>query len=159
MPERLRRVYWDADVFVSYVEDHPDRAPMIEGLLAQARSNEIEIVTSVISIAEVAFAETERLRASLSLEVEQRIESMWAVGSPVKLAEVYPLITTRARTLIREGIPRGWTGLRAHDAIHLATAQQLRVDEVHTFDAKWSKYSEIVGIPITEPQTDKPTLL
>lgn len=159
MPEKLERVYWDADVFVSYVEDNPDRAPMIEGLLAQARSNEIEIVTSVISIAEVAYAETERLRAALSLTVEQRIDSLWAIGSPVKIAEVYPLITTRARTLIREGIPRGWTGLRAHDAIHLATAQQLRVDKIHSYDEKWPKYAELVAIPISEPQTDRPTLL
>ncbi len=159
MTEALPLLYWDADVFTSYIEDIPDRAPTIEGLLADARSGELEIVTSVISIAEVAYAETERLRAALSSDIEQKIEALWAVGSPVKVAEVYPLITSRARNLIREGIPRGWSGLRAHDAIHLATAQQLRATEIHTYDGKWEKYSEAIGIHISEPHSDKLRLL
>jgi predicted nucleic acid-binding protein len=159
MSNGIRRIYWDADVLVSYVEDVPDRAPMIEGLLAQARANDIELVTSVISIAEVAYAETERLRGALSPDIEQRIEGLWAIGSPLKVAEVYPLITTRARNLIRDSIPRGWTGLKAHDAIHLATAQQLQVEAIHSYDAKWPKYAEVLGVPISEPETDRPTLL
>ena len=159
MPDALTRIYWDADVLVSYIEDNPQRAPMIGGLLAQARSNEVELLTSVISIAEVAFVETERLREALSPDIEQRIDGLWAAGSPVKTVEVYPLIAQRARNLIRQGVPLGWSGLRAHDAIHLATAQQLRVDAIHTYDGKWTKYAEIIGIPISEPQSDKPTLL
>ena len=96
MPDALTRIYWDADVLVSYIEDNPQRAPMIGGLLAQARSNEVELLTSVISIAEVAFVETERLREALSPDIEQRIDGLWAAGSPVKTVEVYPLIAQRA---------------------------------------------------------------
>jgi predicted nucleic acid-binding protein len=153
------RLYWDADVFLSYVEDQPDRAPLIENMLVQARKSEIEIITSVISQAEVAYATAERLAGTLDSEIEAKIDELWAVGSPVKVAEVYPLITVRARNLIREGVPRGWSGLRAHDAIHLATAEQLRVDEVHTYEPKWQRYSAVIGIPINEPRTDKPSLL
>jgi predicted nucleic acid-binding protein len=159
MIDGVPRVYWDADVFVSYVEDVPDRAPMIEGLLAQARAGETVIITSIISIAEVAYAGSERLRERLSSDSEERIDSLWAVGSPVSVVEVHPLIAQRARNLIRAGIPRGWTGLRAHDAIHLATAEHHHVNEIHTYEPKWLRYSEDLGIPISEPRTDRPTLL
>jgi predicted nucleic acid-binding protein len=157
LAERLPLIYWDADVFLSYVEDHPDRAPLLELLLADARSGKLEIVTSVISIAEVAFAETERVRQRLSPDVELKIDALWAVGSPVRVIEVYPLIASRARNLMRDGITQGWS-LKAHDAIHLATAQQHQVDEIHTYDGKWAKYAGVVGAPINEPRTEQPRI-
>lgn len=153
MSERLPLIYWDADVFTSYVENHPDRAALIELMLADARAGQIELVTSVITIAEVAYAASERIAGELSPEVFQKIDALWAPGAPARVVEVYPLIASRARNLIRECLLRGWSGLRAHDAIHLATAQQLHADEIHTYEEKWPRYAEIVGIPITEPRT------
>jgi predicted nucleic acid-binding protein len=159
MSERLPLIYWDADVFMSYIEDHPDRAALIELLLADARAGQIELVTSVITIAEVAYAASERIAGDLSPEMLQKIDGLWAPGAPARVVEVYPLIASRARNLIRDGIPRGWSGLRAHDAIHLATAQQLHADEIHTYDDKWSRYADVVGIPITEPRTAEPRIV
>ena len=159
MPEPPSVIYWDADVFTSYVEDHPDRAALIELLLGDARSGKIELVTSVITIAEVAYAASERIAGTLSIEVLQKIDGLWAPGAPVRVVEVYPLIASRARNLIREGLPRGWSGLRAHDAIHLATAQQLKVSEIHTYDDKWPRYADVLGIPINEPRTAEPRIV
>ncbi len=159
MTERLPLLYWDAGVFTEYIEDNPSVAPLIDLLLADARSGEIEIVTSVVSIAEVAYANAERLAGTLSLDVEQKIDGLWVVGGPVRTVEVYPLIATRARHLIRNGVSRGWTGLRANDAIHLATAQQLRADEIHTFDDKWARYSQELGILIHKPRTREPRIV
>jgi predicted nucleic acid-binding protein len=158
MSDRQPLIYWDADVLTSYVEDHPDRAPIIDLLLADARSSMIELVTSVISIAEVAYAGSVRLDGSVSPEIDRKIDGLWLPGSPVRVVEVYPFIASRARTLIRESVGRGWTGLRAHDAVHLATAQHLKVDEVHTYEPKWVKYSELIGIPISEPRTGDPRI-
>src|SRR5712691_1484044 len=119
------RLYWDADVLVSWIDNHPERAPLIDVLLGDARGGKVEIFTSAVSQVEVAFSETERARGSLSPAVDQQITELWAPGSPIKVVEFYPLIGTRARNLIRDNVPRGWSGLRANDAIHLATAAHL----------------------------------
>jgi len=58
---------------------------------------------------------------ALAPEIETRIGDLWAPGWPIRTVELYPLVASRARNLIREGVPRGWTGLKANDAI-LATA-------------------------------------
>ena len=159
MPDPAPLLYWDADVLLSWVEDHPERSPLIGLLLADARAGELEIVTSMISQVEVAFSATERMQRALSLETETKINGLWEPGGPVKLVEVYSLVAVRERTLIREGVPRGWTGLRAHDAIHLATAQQMGVAEFHTYDDSLPRYEELVGFPICEPRTSQPRIV
>ena len=159
MTDQAKKLYWDADVFISLVEDRPGRAPVIQSLLADARSGMVEIVTSAITIAEVAYGTAARLEGAPSPDVEQVIDGLWESGAPVKVVEVYPLLAVRARDIIRQSVGWGWTGLRAHDAIHLATAQQLAVDEVHTYETKWGRYAEIIGIPIISPRTDQERLL
>jgi len=67
-------------------------------------------------------------------------------------------VATRARNLIREGVPRGWSGLRANDAIHLATAKQMDVAEFHTFDGQLGRYQDVLGFPICEPRPDQPRI-
>lgn len=159
MSDRPPLLYWDADVLLSWVEDHAERSPLIELLLGDARAGQLEIVTSVISQVEVAFSATERMQRALSPEVEQKINGLWEPGGPVKIVEVYPLIAVRARTLIREGVPRGWSGLRANDAIHLATARQMEVVEFHSYDDTLPRYAELVGFPICEPRTFQPRIV
>ena len=56
------RVYWDANVMLSYLNAVPERLPVIEELLRQSRAAAIEIVTSALSIAEVAFAQSAATR-------------------------------------------------------------------------------------------------
>jgi predicted nucleic acid-binding protein len=158
MTDRLPLIYWDADVYLSYIEDQPDRAPLIELLLEDARVGQIELVTSAISIAEVAFAASERLADRLSIDVERKIDGLWAVGAPTRVVEVYPLIAHRARNLMRQGVENGWA-LKPHDAIHLATAQQLRADEIHTYDGKWAKFSQFITIPVDAPGANQPRIV
>jgi hypothetical protein len=43
MPDPQRRLYWDSSVFLSYVNDEPGRADIIEELLEQASRDDIEI--------------------------------------------------------------------------------------------------------------------
>ena len=49
-------------------------------------------------------------------------------------------------------------GLRANDAIHLATAKQMDVAEFHTYDGQLSRYEEVLGFPICEPRSDQPRI-
>lgn len=55
MPANPRRIYFDANVFLAYVGNEQGRADTVQALLDEARRDEIEIVTSVLSIAEVAY--------------------------------------------------------------------------------------------------------
>lgn len=64
---------------------------------------------------------------------------------------VYDLIGLEARALMRRGIAQGWGSLRAADAMHLATAQRMEVDEMHTYDGDLLKWDGNVAFPIREP--------
>lgn len=60
MADAPRRIYWDANVPLSYLNDMPDRVPTIEELFRKARADEIELLTSSISRVEVAFVQNEK---------------------------------------------------------------------------------------------------
>ena len=55
MPASARRIYFDANVFLAYVGNEEGRADVVQALLDEGRCGQIEIVTSVLSIAEVAY--------------------------------------------------------------------------------------------------------
>ena len=147
-----RRIYWDSDVWLSYVNGYPDRLPVLETLLADSRASlaDIELLTSTIAQTEVAFALIERESQTLDPEVEAKIDSLWTDERALTLVEYHTAIAREARHLIRLGIEHQWH-LKPLDAIHLATGRWLGVSEFHTYDRKLRRYSEHVGFPIKEP--------
>lgn len=153
MPVEPRRIYWDACVPLSFLNAVPGRIHVIEELLRQARAREVELVTSALSIVEVAFARSEKDQGALDAETEAKIDSLWRPGSPIKTVEFYDLIANRARSLMRQGIAQGWGSLKPADAIHLATAQQIGAEEFHTYDGRLLKWDGSAGFPIQEPHT------
>jgi predicted nucleic acid-binding protein len=109
----------------------------------------------VLSIAEVAFAKSEKRERQLSEEVEAKIEKLWVPPSPIKLYEISQHVANEAKLLMRQAMLKGWA-LKPLDAIHLATAKRRQVDEFHTYDfARLAKYSAITGYPIVQPRTDR----
>lgn len=154
-----RLVYWDANVVLSYLDGDDDRFALLDGMLEDAEQKAIEIVTSLISITEVAYAAHERLQAALDPKVEVVISNLWLPRSPIRVIEVHRNITNAARDLIRESVSRGWTGLRAHDAIHLATAQREGVAEFHTYEERLDMYSAVTGFTVCRPYTDNPRMI
>ncbi len=152
------RVYWDANVLLSYLNAVPDRLPAIEELLRRSRAQEIEIITSSVSIAEVAFAQGEKDAQQLDAQSEQDIDELWAPGSPVATVEFYDLVAYEARSLMRRGISQGWGSLKPIDAIHVATAQHLAVAEFHTYDRRIQAWNGRLTFSVTEPQTPQTVL-
>lgn len=153
----LPKIYWDADVFLSYVNELPERLAHIEWHLERSGS-EFQLVTSTLSIAEVTFAEMDKSNNRVSAETLERIDSLWlADDSPVILAEVYTDIVIAARDLARSVIPLGWT-MKGADAIHMATAKQLGVAEIHTYSTDWPRNAATLGIKITQPIAQTPKL-
>ncbi|MEX2237470.1 MAG: type II toxin-antitoxin system VapC family toxin [Dehalococcoidia bacterium] len=154
MPSNARSIYWDACVFLSYINGIPARLPTIDNLLKDSADPDspLEIITSVLSIAEVAWAQIEKDKKALDQAAEQRIKDLWNDRAAIRLAEFHELVALDAAALMRGAIVKGWS-LKAPDAIHLATAQRIGVLEFHTYDDKLDKYDSDVGIKICRPNT------
>lgn len=84
------RIYWDANVLLSYLNAIPDRLAVIDELLRRSRANEIELVTSSLSLVEVAFVRAEKDAQQLDAHVEELIDRLWAPGSHVAFPIVEP---------------------------------------------------------------------
>src|SRR2546428_11732135 len=103
MPDGRKRCYWDACVFLSYINKYPDRIAELDALLAEAAKpdGQLEIVTSVLSIVEVAFGIQEQTQKVLSADTESKIDGLWAATNVVRLVEFHEGIARDARELMR----------------------------------------------------------
>ncbi len=156
MPE-IRLLYWDADVFLSYINGNPTRMPTLEAILQSIGDNDYEkIVTSTISKVEVAWAAIEQLSRSLNPEEETRIDNLWDDSSVVELVDFNDDIALKARELMRKGMEVGGKKLRTNDAIHLASAIWVNATEFNTYNEKHFKFFKgLVHIQIREPYTEQ----
>lgn len=151
MVSGIARSYWDACVFLDFISGHPTHAPDIEAILETADQGKIEILTSTVTIAEVAFVQHEKANNVLSPEIEARIEKLWIPPSPITLVEFHAGIAHAARQLMRRAIEHGSSGLKPFDAIHFATAEMLGVSEFNTYETRLARYSSLVGFTIRAP--------
>jgi predicted nucleic acid-binding protein len=73
-----RYVYWDSSVFLYYINAHPAHIQAIEAVWTEiADESDARIVTSTISIAEVAYGANELSKGPLDLEVSAEIDNLW----------------------------------------------------------------------------------
>jgi predicted nucleic acid-binding protein len=154
MPGKPRFIYWDSSVFLSYLNADPGRIDILDSILndTQKSNSELRIITSVITKVEVASSTTEHITRILSPSVEQKIDALWNDTAVIVLIEFYDGIALQSRNLIRQSLEHGWA-LKPADAIHLASAQSLSVEELHTYDNKMPRYSTMIGCKICEPYT------
>ncbi len=148
---------------LSYINEMPDRMPILDSLLEDSSRGAIKLYTSDITRVEVAFAVSEREQKALDPEVEQKIDRLWNDPSIFTMVEFHSRIAIAARDLIRDSISRSWS-LKPLDAVHLATAQWLSrmnitIEECHTYDKRLFRYETIVEFKIMEPTTLNPKLL
>lgn len=157
-------LYWDACVFSSFIGEIPDRADTILELWEQvARQHPRKaIITSSISILEVVFASGHGTGV-LDPDKERLIDELW-LDPTIQIIDASQDLMYRARDLIRTARDKGWS-LKTIDALHLVTAHWIHthvgdVQEVHTYDDRWEKMSEILdGMKICEPHLIQPRLL
>lgn len=158
MPDRIPRLYWDACVFLAYVEGERERLTHIEAVLDEARQGKVEIVTSTASITEVAFGSAEMDERALNPEIQAAIEGLWVPNSPIMLSEVSVLVVEKARDLMRRAVSEGAKVPKPMDAIHLSTALRLEVDEFQTYDGPLQKAAGNIGLASGVPSTSSPSL-
>ena len=159
MSDDPRIVYWDANVFLAYFQAEPDRIDLLTQFLEKVVKDEgRKIFTSTLSITEVAFIGSER--SGLDPNVEVTIDAFWNDHRIVEFVEVHEGITRSARSLMRQCIDRGIKVLKAADAIHIASAMALDVEEINTYDLEtWAKYEDMIGIEIREPHLNQSKLI
>ena len=154
-------IYWDACAFLSYVNDHPKRADVLEAILEEIERPETgrRLVTSVLSQTEVSHIYWEADFHSLDPAADEKIMALWAPGGIVTLVELHSEIALQARHLMRQGLSRRLPRLKPGDAIHLATAMWVQATEFHTYDGKLKEYSRLIGCTVCEPYVLQPKLL
>lgn len=128
MTRLIDLTYWDSCVFLSYLEDFEDRASTIEAALDEVRrySRERRIVTSILSISEVSYLTGHP-------DDEALIDTLWNNTAIIGLIEIHEGIARAARGLVRSA-RRNSLALQGADAIHLATAHLLAVQEFCTYE-------------------------
>jgi predicted nucleic acid-binding protein len=151
--------YWDACVPLSYINGIKERLPDIEGLL-QKSGTDFQLITSIFSTIEVAFARAEQDSKATDPQTEEKIAKLWGLGSPILKVELYEVIADKARKLIRNALPEGWS-LKPGDALHLATADHFKVSEFHTYDEGLEKYQKITEthFKICKPIAAQPVIV
>lgn len=153
-----RLFYWDANIFLSYINGEPTKGPILEAILDEIlHSGTDKIVTSVLSKVEVAWSASEKYNRALDENEEAGIDRLWNDSSVIELIDFNEEITHIARSLRRRSMARGWK-LKMPDAIHLATAEWVDALEMNTFDQQLFKYADLIGLPVKAPVAAQPKL-
>ena len=146
-------VYWDSDVILNYLDPNTDPSIILtlETLLdcSDNKSLPFRIITSTLTIAEVAFSAKEKLDFKEDPADWAAIQRIWNDGA-VHLVEFYRQIAEEARGIVRDSRFKQYA-LKPKDSIHAATAKLLEVDEMHTFDKDLLACSGKFGFTIAHP--------
>ncbi len=106
------RLYLDTNVFIYFVEAHPAFSDVLCELFAAIEDEEVSVVTSELTLAE---AMVKPLSCGQPENASVYVD-MLSPGSKINISPV------DRRTLQRSAEVRARTGVRAFDAIHVATA-------------------------------------
>lgn len=117
MREGKQQIYWDACIFIHYIEGTERWMPTLDAILEEVSERKtIEIYTSTVSITEVAFAQAERVGRALDPTTEAAIGALWADREVIRLVEFNEVIARGARDLLRQAVS-GNRRLKPMDAI------------------------------------------
>lgn len=155
---KVEYVYCDSCVFLAYFKAETGRVRTLEQLFDEVQNSpNRKLLTSVISITEVAQVAEEKAQHKPSTSVETDLDEFWADSSLLDFIEFHEPMARNARELIRQAISLGFR-LKPVDAIHLASAKYAGVAEFFTYDNKLFKFSASLDYDILEPYVSQPRL-
>ena len=147
-------IYLETSVLMELIEG-PDAAPIVQtmkSVIRDAKGGRFDLVTSVLSIAEVFYAKHEADGRSVDPDIEQKIRLLWHPGtSPIRVVEVSEMIALDSLNLLRNGINQGWSNTKGADGIHLSTATREEADEFFTTEGAMKKWEQVCGFRVCEP--------
>ncbi len=159
MSAKIAYVYWDTCVFLDYFNAHPERIKTLDDMLVKIANDSCrKIVTSVLSLTEIAFVQSEKSKSVSDPETERRLDNFWRDDNIIELVDIHSIIALQARSYIRQANSESYS-LKPADAIHLSSAKWVGVTEFHTYDYKLEKYASITGLTICQPYTTNLRLL
>ena len=122
------KVYWDACVWISLINEEAGRVAICRAYIEKARAKKVEIWTSTLSLAEVYKMRCEDGVKSIPAAQDKPFED-FLLQDFVREVQLTHDIGVRARSICRNhGVQK------PNDGIHLASALFHNVDELHTFD-------------------------
>ena len=129
MEPSIRRLYWDACAFLGLLNAEAEKHADCRAVWMEAEKGETQIITSFFSFAEVFKAKCEGKAKPLDDDGEDKVAAFLA-------AEHILSVTLDRRTgeLARRLMRRHPECKKPSDAVHLATAILMNVDEMHTYD-------------------------
>jgi predicted nucleic acid-binding protein len=159
MASRPQLLYWDSCVFLSYIDAEVGRVDVIDTIFAEVQKSAgtRKIVTSTVSITEIAYGSQEKTKRTLDPTTLAKIEALWNDASVLAFIEFHDGIARIARDLMRDAMANG-NKLTPLDAVHLASAQWLDAYEMHTYDGGLNKFSGAIGRTICPPYALQPRL-
>lgn len=125
----VRKVYWDACTFLGLLNQEKGKIGPCRNVWDECEQGHTIIFTSFLSFVEVFRAKCEGLIKPLLQEDDAKVLQLLRQGW-ITTAVLDERISLAARALMRN-YPEC---KKPADAIHLATAMSLNVDEMHTFD-------------------------
>ena len=153
MPSRGQWIYWDTSVFLDYFNEDDQHHAVIEAVLRDIRASNGQrlITTSTFTLAEVVHIKAEIQEPVLRDSAEELMDFFWNDRSVLRLVDLHVGIARRARRLQRHILGLGGK-LTASDAVHLATASWLEVNEMHSYDRDHLRLDGTMAFRIREPR-------
>jgi predicted nucleic acid-binding protein len=125
----IRRLYWDSCTFIGLINSEAGKHADCRAVWLEVERGEAQIITSFLTFAEVFKAKCEGKAKPLE---EDREDAVAGFFSSERILPV--VLDRRTAELARKLMRRHPECKKPTDAIHLATAILLNVDELHTYD-------------------------
>lgn len=153
------RVYLDSNVLIAYVANEEGRAGLVQSMLDDAQDEKIELLTSVLSITEVAYVATDQ-NETYRIDSVESIDEFWTPSSPIDVIDISIKVAREARAIIRQSKIRGMKVVKPADAIHLASASIHNCDRLFTYESEPSRrqWAKLIQLTVAEPFLDEPRL-
>jgi predicted nucleic acid-binding protein len=125
----IRRVYWDSCAFLGLINTEAGKHKDCVAVWVEVEKGETQILTSFFSFVEVFKAKCEGPAKPLNEDAEDRIAAFFASERILPVT-----LDRRTSELARRLMRRHPECKKPTDAVHLATAMLMNVDEMHTYD-------------------------
>jgi predicted nucleic acid-binding protein len=154
----MPRFYWENSVFVAWLNRETGRFDVCDAILRAAEKGDVHIVTSAITLVELfGYSLTDLHVGKITIdkmqEIERRIDDLFR-AEYIEIVSIDRFIAKRAHDLRRD-VAQLRNRRKLPDAIHLASALNTAVDEMHTYNSDdLLQLSPFSGLRIVEPHWD-----